>query len=181
LLEGKLVSLKLVEKEDVPLIADWLSNPEVFGEYQPLVQASKTELEKSFGAENKHEEKDFLIQKKDGTRIGLIIHFYVLHVAVGIAPLEIGYFLLPSERGKGYGSEAIAVMVDYLFLSKDTTRIQAATDTRNLASQRALEKTGFKKEGTLRKYIFLRGELRDVFLYSILREEWKEPRILTKR
>jgi RimJ/RimL family protein N-acetyltransferase len=60
-------------------------------------------------------------------------------------------------------------------------RIQATTDTGNLASQKALEKMGFKKEGTLRKYIFLKGELRDAFLYSILREEWKEPRILTRK
>jgi RimJ/RimL family protein N-acetyltransferase len=42
-----------------------------------------------------------------------------------------------------------------------------------------LEKAGFKKDGTMRKY-FLRGELKDVYVYSILREEWKEPRILTR-
>jgi ribosomal-protein-alanine N-acetyltransferase len=60
-------------------------------------------------------------------------------------------------------------------------RIQVTTDPRNLASQKVLEKAGFKKEGTLRKWSFLRGEVRDGYLYSILREEWKEPRILAKR
>jgi ribosomal-protein-alanine N-acetyltransferase len=49
-----------------------------------------------------------------------------------------------------------------------------------MASQRVLEKAGFKKEGIVRKCIFIRGEWRDEFLYSILREEWKEPQILTK-
>jgi ribosomal-protein-alanine N-acetyltransferase len=181
LLEGKLANLKLMEKEDIPLIAEWVSKPEVAGEYQPLVQVSKSEFEKSFGTEDKHEERRFLVEKKDGTKIGMILHFCVLHITASITPLEIGYFLLPNERGKGYGSEAIALMVDYLFLSKNTMRIQATTDTRNLASQKVLEKAGFKKEGTLRKYVFLRGELRDAFLYSILRGEWKEPRILTKR
>jgi len=38
----------------------------------------------------------------------------------------------------------------------------------------------FKKEGTVRKSFFMRGEWRDAYLYSILREEWKEPKILTK-
>jgi RimJ/RimL family protein N-acetyltransferase len=71
-------------------------------------------------------------------------------------------------------------MVDYLFLSKDTMRIQASTDARNLASQKVSEKGGFKKDGIMRRYYFLSGELRDVYVYSILREEWKEPRILTK-
>jgi RimJ/RimL family protein N-acetyltransferase len=35
------------------------------------------------------------------------------------------------------------------------------------------------KEGTLRKSFFMRGEWRDSYIYSILREEWKEPKILT--
>jgi RimJ/RimL family protein N-acetyltransferase len=88
--------------------------------------------------------------------------------------------LVPSERGKGYCTEAVRIIVDYLFLSRDTMRIQACTDTRNVASQKVLEKAGFKKEGTMRKYLFPRGELRDACLYSILREEWKEPKILTR-
>jgi RimJ/RimL family protein N-acetyltransferase len=71
-------------------------------------------------------------------------------------------------------------MVDYLFLSKDAMRIQVQTDLRNVASQKVIEKVGFKKEGTLRKNFFMRGELRDCYLYSILREEWKEPKMLTK-
>lgn len=71
-------------------------------------------------------------------------------------------------------------MVDYLFLSKENMRIQAQTDARNVASQRVLEKAGFKKEGTLRKNFFMRGDWTDTLLYSILREEWKGPKILTK-
>jgi RimJ/RimL family protein N-acetyltransferase len=72
------------------------------------------------------------------------------------------------------------MMVDYLFLSREVMRIQACTDTRNLASQKVLEKAGFKKEGTMRQYLFMRGQHRDACLFSILRGEWKEPKILTK-
>jgi ribosomal-protein-alanine N-acetyltransferase len=180
LLEGKLVNLKVVEKEDLSLFAEWLTNPEVLGEYQGLRQFSKSELEKAFGTEDKHEMTDFLIEKKDGTKVGLISHFYIPHPA-GFRQLEIGFTLLPNERGKGYCSEATNIMVDYLFLSKDTMRIQAFTDVRNLSAQKVLEKAGFRKEGTMRKYRFLKGEWSDDYLYSILREEWKEPRILTRR
>ena len=88
---------------------------------------------------------------------------------------------VPSERGKGLDTEAVNIMVDYLFLSKDIIRIQAHTEHRNIASQKVLEKGGFKKEGTIRKSIFIRGEWRDAYLYSILREEWKEPRILARQ
>jgi ribosomal-protein-alanine N-acetyltransferase len=165
-----------MEKEDLPLLAEWFSKPEVFGEYNPLHQMSRTDAEKIF--ESPNELKPFLIEKKDGSKIGFVVHFHVLHIAG--KQLEIGYSLVPSARGKGYCTEAVEIMVDYLFLSRETMRIQACTDTRNLASQKVLEKVGFKKEGTMRKYIFVRGELRDAYLYSILREEWKEPKILTK-
>jgi RimJ/RimL family protein N-acetyltransferase len=72
-------------------------------------------------------------------------------------------------------------MIDYLFLSKETVRVQACADVRNLTSQKALEKAGFTKEGTIRKFGFLRGGWRDGCLYSILRDEWKEPRILATK
>jgi RimJ/RimL family protein N-acetyltransferase len=43
-----------------------------------------------------------------------------------------------------------------------------------------LEKVGFKKEGIIRKHDFVYGKWIDDYIYSILREEWKEPKILTK-
>jgi RimJ/RimL family protein N-acetyltransferase len=42
----------------------------------------------------------------------------------------------------GYCSEAVKIMGDYLFLSKNIVRIQAHSDARNLASERVLEKAG---------------------------------------
>jgi RimJ/RimL family protein N-acetyltransferase len=176
-LEGKNLNLRVAEKEDLPLFAEWLNNPEFFGEYNPLRQVSKTEIEKDF-EKGTLEMTDFIIEKKDGSKIGFICHFTLVHPAGKL--LEIGYSLIPNERGKGYGTEAVRIMADYLFLSRETMRIQACTDTRNLASQKVLEKAGFKKEGTMRKYLFMRGQRRDACLYSILREEWEEPKILTR-
>jgi len=171
------VNLRVMEKEDLPLFAEWANKPEFFGEYNPLRQTSKAEIEKDY-EKSTLEQTGFIIEKKDGSKIGYICHFVLAHPAGKL--LEIGYSLVPNERGKGNSTEAVRIMVNYLFLSRDTMRVQACTDTRNLASQKGLEKTGFKKEGTTRKYFFLRGELRDAYLYSILREEWKVPKILTK-
>jgi ribosomal-protein-alanine N-acetyltransferase len=173
LLEGKLVNLRVVEKEDLSLAAEWLNNPEYFGVYNPLMQTSRAELEKRYD-NLPPEERSFIIEKKDGSKIGAIFHS-----PVG-KQFEIGYALIPSERGKGYCTEAVKIMADYLFLSKDTVRIQAHIDPRNIASQKVVERNGFKKEGTIRKCFFAKGEWRDMILFSILREEWKEPKILTK-
>ena len=166
-----------MEKEDLPLFAEWINKPEFIGEYNPLRQISRTEIEKGF-EKSSLEQGEFIIEKKDGSKIGYMWHFTSVHPAVKL--LEIGYFLVPSERGKGYCTEAVNIMVDYLFLSKDIIRIQAHTELRNIASQKVLEKVGFEKEGTIRKSIFNRGEWRDANLYSILKEEWKEQKPLTK-
>jgi len=176
LLEGNIVNLRAMDKEDLPLYVEWVNKPEFLGEYNSLMQFSKSEAEQKL--ENQYEMKYFVIEKKDGNKIGLIFHFYVLHPAG--KQLEIGYALVPSERRKGYGTEAIRTIVDYLFLSKDTPRVQASTDARNLASQKTLEKAGFKKEGVTRKNFFTRGKWTDDCLYAILREEWNEPKVLTK-
>ena len=173
MLEGKKVNLKVVEKEDLPNLLEWFNNYRFLGEYIPLLQKSKTELERNYDKLTS-KRRMFFIEKKEGNKIGFINYF-----AAGKL-LEIGFFLIPSERGKGYCLEATNVIVDYLFLSKDIVRVQAHTDTRNAASQKVLEKAGFKKEATIRKSLFIREEWRDLFLYSLLREEWKEPKVLTK-
>ena len=95
-----------------------------------------------------------------------------------MAVKEIGYMITPDHRGKGFASEAVTMMVDFLFLDKEWQRIQAIIAEENVASKRVLEKNGFQKEGVIRKAIFGLGRYWDVSLYSILREEWKSPKIL---
>jgi RimJ/RimL family protein N-acetyltransferase len=135
------------------------------GEYQDVVVRSKEEFEKIMLRDT-----IFFIIEKNRTAIG--------HIGSWILgrTMEIGFALVPDERAKGFGTEAIQLMVDYLFLTKGIVRIQVSTDTKNIASQRALEKAGFTKEGTMRKLWYTGGEFRDHYLYSILKEEWKEQR-----
>ena len=177
MLEGKTVNLRVMEKEDVPLLVDWWSDPEFGGEYFSPTQVTKAGMER-FLESTVFETKGFVIEKKDGSKIGYIWHFNLFNPYMNM--LEIGYGLVPSERGKGYCTEATQLMVDYLFLSKDIVRVLATTHPKNVISQKVLEKVGFEKEGTIRKSNFVRGEWRDMHFYSILREEWKEPKILTK-
>jgi len=165
------VNLRVVEKEDLPQLVDWINDPAFYGKYEPLLQVTKSELEREYD-KLPSEEKWFVIETKDGTRVGGMSYFLEGTL------MEIGYDLIPSERGKGYGTEAVKLLMDYLFLSKDIVRIQAQTDPRNVASKIVLEKAGFTIEGMLRKSLFVRGEWRDRALYSILREEWQEPKML---
>lgn len=174
MLEGNNMNLRLVEKEDLPLLLGWFNDLQFSGRYNPLdAQQSKTEIEKKY-EDLDSKEKWFFIETKNGNKVG----FIGTHVFGEM--LEIGYALIPAERGHGYCTEAVKIMVDYLFMSEDIVRIQAATILENKASQKVLEKVGFKKEGTERKGIFVRGSWVDLYVYGILREEWKRPRVLTR-
>ena len=173
MLEGKKVSLRVVEREELKLFTDFLNDPDVGSEYMPVLQQSKAKIEEKYD-KLPQEEKWFFIEKKDGNRIGWISHSLI------DGSMTIEYALIPSRRNKGYCAEAVMIMVDYLFLSKGIIRIKAETLTKNLASQRVLEKAGFTKEGIKKKSSFVRGLWQDDIIYSILREEWKEPKILAK-
>jgi RimJ/RimL family protein N-acetyltransferase len=181
LLEGKKVNLRISEKEDIPLLQEWLSDVRFIGNYMSFpVQASKNQLESQV-LEHKlygNEWVDFIVEKKDGTKIGEVVHFIG---APNFGWVEIGYAIVPEERNKGYCTEAAQILTDYLFLTKDIGRIQATIDEENQGSKHVLEQSGFRKEGTLRKALWNgAGRWVDGSIYGILREEWKEPKILTK-
>jgi len=174
LLEGKNVNLRIMEKEDLPIILEWTNDLELRGEYEPIEQMGMKELEEWYD-KPRPDEKWFIIEKKNKSKVG-----QVFYMPSGPC-FEIGYRLLPKERGKGYCTEAVKIIVDYLFLTRSMVRIQAHTNPKNLASHRVLAKAGFQKEGQIRKPIFIRGAWQDGVLYGILREEWREPKILTKK
>ena len=170
MLKGNIVDLELVEREDLQVLRDWDNDVDFVGEFEPFSQSTLSALQKQF--DEKGESDWWFVRRKDGTPVGYVAHW---KAAGGIG---IGYMLVPEERSKGLGSEAIQILVDYIFLHKDVVRIQAETHPDNPASQRVLEKAGFQKEGIRRKAFFSRGVHRDTAMWSLLREEWGGPRVL---
>jgi RimJ/RimL family protein N-acetyltransferase len=81
----------------------------------------------------------------------------------------LGIQLTRPLRGRGVGTRAHELIVSYLFAQTLPNRIEAYTETDNIAERRALEKSGFTCEGTLRSTAFRDGQWRDGTLYSVLR------------
>ena len=81
------------------------------------------------------------VQTPDGTLLGSVDWFAVrLGPSSSARALNIGIFLLPEHRGRGYGSAAQAVFADYLFANTLVERLEAGTDVDNIAEQRALQR-----------------------------------------
>jgi RimJ/RimL family protein N-acetyltransferase len=84
---------------------------------------------------------------------------------------ELGYWIGMPYWGNGYATEAASAVVRYGFERLNLNRIFAHHFKRNPASGRVLQKIGMKHEGCLRQAVTKWGELIDLEMYVILREE----------
>jgi [ribosomal protein S5]-alanine N-acetyltransferase len=85
----------------------------------------------------------------------------------------LGYCLDEPAWGHGFATEAARAVLVWAFGTLDLNRVQAETDTRNLASAGVLEKLGFVREGTLRDDCVVDGDVSDSWVYGLLRREWR--------
>ncbi|HET9142038.1 GNAT family N-acetyltransferase [Actinophytocola sp.] len=84
---------------------------------------------------------------------------------------NIGIGLLPAARGRGVGSLAQQLLVEYLFATTAVDRIEAGTEVENVAERRALTRAGFRLEGFLRGVAPREGVRRDFAHYGLLRSD----------
>jgi len=85
---------------------------------------------------------------------------------------ELSYQVYATEqRGKGVATEALNLLVRYLFETRQVNRIRLVIHPQNLASRRLAEKCGFKHEGTARGAWYNRGRHQDVEIYAILHDD----------
>lgn len=105
----------------------------------------------------------------DGALVGSIGVFRQQNIHARTA--EMGYYIGEEYWGRGIASNAIAKVTRYVFDNTDIIRIFAEPFSRNAASCRALEKAGFKFEGTLRSNAVKNGEILDMRMYSLVKED----------
>jgi RimJ/RimL family protein N-acetyltransferase len=82
---------------------------------------------------------------------------------------EIGYVLARRCWGLGYMTQAVSVVTDWLLAQPEIYRVSAVCDTENPGSARVLEKSGFEREGMLRRWIIhpnCPGGPRDCYMYG---------------
>jgi RimJ/RimL family protein N-acetyltransferase len=77
-----------------------------------------------------------------------------------------------ADFSKGYGSEAMRLMVNYGFAELNLHRIELDVFAFNTRAIRVYENIGFKREGLLRDTLFYDGEFHDTVLMSILEDDW---------
>ena len=81
-----------------------------------------------------------------------------------------------SDRGRGFGSAAIAEISSWLFANEQAIRVQLTTDLANAAMRRVAERLGFGYEGTLRGFMPTAAGPRDYAIYGLTRLDWLEKK-----
>jgi RimJ/RimL family protein N-acetyltransferase len=81
----------------------------------------------------------------------------------------LGYWLGESYWGRGLMTEAVSLVIEYVFENLDVIRVESTVNGNNPASMRVLEKAGFKKEAILKNAIIKNGEILDEHLFALLK------------
>lgn len=110
-----------------------------------------------------------VVHKSDGKFIGTcgFINWDTTHNRA-----EIAYALSRVYWKHGYMPEAVGAVIAFGFLQMELNRIEAKCVSENTGSAHVMEKNGMHKEGTLRQYMYAKGNYHDLDLYAILRSDW---------
>lgn len=84
---------------------------------------------------------------------------------------------LRAAQGRGFATEAVIALLDYLFHTRGKHRVAAGCDPRNLASVALLKRVGMRLEAHHIRSAWWKGEWTDEFLYASLVNEWSARRL----
>lgn len=174
-IEGDRVSLHVTEREDIEFLKRGVSRPAVrryMRTFRLPFNEQRYEREIFDEYDSTGDAASFVV-RADGERVG----------SVQLAPIfherefaNLGVWILPERQGNGYATEALKLLVEYGFSSLRLHRISAETLAPNTASQRVLERVGFRHEGTRTEAGFVDGEYVDKEYYGLVRSNWEQRR-----
>ncbi len=85
----------------------------------------------------------------------------------------IGFTIASAHWRKGYASEIIPALLQFLFEEMNMHRVVADCDTENAASYRTLEKLGFRREACFVESFLFNGAYASEYHYAMLQREWR--------
>lgn len=156
---------------DVPALKEWLSDKSIYTYWGKGPSKTEKAPDLMFKKEEKPTKSFHLgIEEKESKKVIGDIWIYLIEndrmasVAIRLAPVC---------QGKGYGTEALSEMTHFCFEKTELQRLWTSVDVRNIASQRMLEKCGYKKEGLIRQGKMVNTWC-DYYIYGILSSDIKD-------
>lgn len=175
LFRGKTLKLTAKREGDIEIIASWDEDPEYLRNVDTDIAVPRPA--EHFEGEGDPSANSFYFRLRtieDDRLIGfIVIHSIEWNNRAGTLAMGIGH---ANDRGKGYGSEALQLILRYAFHELNLNRVGLDVIEYNERGIRAYEKAGFKVEGRMRQAVQRDGKLYDRIIMGILRSEWEESR-----
>ncbi len=171
MLKGKSITLRPVRETDLDQLYSFHLDIDNRGDYFPRGILAQPAFHKQFQETGFWSKDDgmLVISSSDDEILGHIEFFKTVNY---LDEFELSYQVyFPEHRGKGVATEAVNLLVRYLFETKRVNRIRLVIHPDNLASRRIAEKCGFKPEGTARGAWYNKGTHQDVEIYAILHKD----------
>ncbi len=172
---GKRIRLRGIERGDIPQFQQWLNDPEVLEGLAIYLPLSMADEEQWFEELSKRDpvEKALAIDIKEGNDWRLIGDSGLFNLEWTNSCAELGIFIGDkSAWNKGYGTEAVGLLLRHGFETLNLHRIFLRVYSTNKRAIRSYEKAGFVLEGTLREAVYRHGKYADMHVMSVLRSEW---------
>ena len=176
LFRGRLVRLAAPLPEDAPALARWSED----AEYQRLLDIRAVRpISPDVAAERDKARRadpalvEFRLRTLSDDRLIGFVALYAIDWNHQTARLAIGIGE-PSYRGKGYGADALQLILRYAFDELNLHRVGAEVASYNGRALHVLERGGFRREGVLREAVQRDGQRWDLVLLGILRREWAQ-------
>lgn len=179
MLQGKRVTLRGVTRDD--LLRQWAFNNDVefelAGGGDPPLPQSLERLQAQFDENAAKGGRDgaFFAIDVDGVFIGQCGLFNFDDTArtceLGIGIGDKAYW------NKGYGREAVALLLDYAFRLRNLHKVWLSTHGANERAARAYAACGFVEEGRMREHVWHDGRYVDLIYMGILRREWHQQHL----
>jgi aminoglycoside 6'-N-acetyltransferase len=176
MIRGERVLLRPIRDEDWSKFEEWgQSRDALWGPFQRFQMDHLPLLREAY-------QQTKLLQRQSGVLLIEAVQDqqvvgYVSYTMLGFPDTDLPYpeigFGVPEidARGRGYATEAVQLLVDYLFRGYPVERIAGFTDCENVPAQRVMGQAGFQREGVLRRAMFRDGQWHNIAVYAVLRHE----------
>ena len=175
MLRGDKVGLRARHEDDIPVLLAEL--------YDDVVNSSRADSQPWRPIRPGSNDPRLVVDDKEQAHVPFSVVELNGGTLVGTATLwgidshhrsaHIGLGLRPSCRGKGYGTDVVAVLCHYGFVVRGLQRLQIETLADNNPMLRSSEHNGFVREGVLRSSAWVMGEFLDEVLLGLLAQDWK--------
>ncbi len=171
-IRGKRIILREQKPEDAAYFAYWFSRPQIMFQCG-FTEPTDEEKERSVISVSHRSEDSvwFTITDHDGNIIGetgLLRMWPAWHCTdlTIIIPD-------PKMQHRGFGAEAIRIMLDMAFTQYDMNRVAIGVVGLNTGALEFYKKIGFRQEGIQEQGYYYNNEYSDFIMMRILRSEWK--------